>query len=104
MGDKNNLSIITEVTIRKFQFNLAFYIALCLDSLHIYQGTMLNFDLVSLKARVVRGVHPDLAVQLVLDVGRAAITPVLNISQPVRVRVRVTPETSQLSPSSAPQK
>ena len=98
MRDKNKLRIITEVTIRKFQFNLAFYIALFLDSLPTYQGTR------NINDNLVRGVDPGTALQLLLGVGRAAILPVLNISQPVRVTSQPLTGTSELSPPYTPQK
>ena len=98
-NDQNKLRIITEVTIRKFQFNLAFYIALFLDSLPTYQGTRKNINV-----NIVRGVDPDTALQLLLGVGRAAILPVLNISQPVRVTSQPLTGTSELSPPYTPQK
>ena len=96
-GERQKQIIITEVTIRKSQFNLAFYIALCLDSLHRFPETIVN--LVSFTARVVRGVDPEPAPQLLLGVARAAFLPVLNISQPVSVTSQSQTETPQLSPS-----
>ena len=81
--------IITEVTLRKSQFNLTFYISLFLVG--VLQVTEIGDP--ELHCQVYTShclylacpVQPDPALQLPLGVGRTAVLPGLNIVQSVSV-------------------